>query len=232
MLERFNGFSGPVYDALSHGLTFGENFAGAVVSVTLTPPPEWVGIVLLNSFAVIPAPQFGTPAVRCDEMGAVEARGVITRNVAPAVQSNIFEIPRDFKPSSVGDKRVVIEAGGAAAGVEVVPSGFVQYLWGPVGLLDLSGLRWRAAGGPVNWATPVDVSLDQPGRRFPRKPGYVLPLGVDRVDGTPTLESVGSIAWEPLLLDGRTGKLGLRIRRVSGLTPGVQYRMTLLVLPE
>lgn len=239
LLERINGFTGPVYDALSRGLTFDENFSGEVTDVLVTPPPEWVPLTLLGGFVLFGAAQFGAnAAVRCNELGDCEARGLIKSNAAVPANTRLANLPPGFAPPPDGDRRCLIETGGSAGGIEVLPAGApmptgaLVYLWGNVGLMDLSGVRWRSGAGPVNWPTPVDIALRQQPRRFPGKPGFVLPLGVSRVDGRPTMEMVTTVGWEPTLLDKKKGTPGLRISRLSGLTPGVQYRVTLLVLPE
>lgn len=238
LLERLNGFTGPVYDALSRGLTFDENFSGEVTNVLVTPPPEWVPLALLNGFLPFGDPKFGTPAIRASESGDCEARGAIKRSPAPASGTGIANFPAAYAAPPDGDRRCLVETLGSVGAIEVmppttgIPGGGLFYAWGSTGFIDLSGVRWRAVGGPPRWTTPVDVALGQAPRRFPGKPGFVLPLGVERADGRPTMEVVTTVGWEPVLLDRKTGTAGLRLYRLSGLTPGVQYRVTLLVLPE
>lgn len=232
LLARINAFSGPVSEALTNGLGFADNFAGQVVTVSVTPPDDWMPVVLGNGWQVFPgAPQFGkNTAVRCMETGEVVVRGLVNRSSNPATGSTIFAIPTGYQPGADGDRRVLVEAGGAPGGVEVKGSN-VNYLFGNAGLMDLGSIRWRAVAPPLRWPKALSVALGRPGTPFPGTPGLVIPVWVEPQKTSAARVVATGVDWsvEPNRRDGVTA---IRVHRINGLLPLVSYQVTLLVLAE
>lgn len=238
LLGKLNAFSGPVGDALSRGITFRENFAGQVLTVTINVPDEWVPVTLANGWSLFGAAQFGkNAAVRyTSSRGDVEARGLIKRAAGtPAVGSTVFALGAPWKPASDGDRRMVVEAAGAPGALEVVPAGTVNYLFGSTGFMDLSGCKWVAGNPNLRWAKSINVTLGSPGSPYPGNVAYVLPLCVQSSTSKVVTDIATGVDWElgPPVQNGQ-GSMSpvLVIHRVSGLLPNRSYRVTFLVLSE
>lgn len=232
LLQRLNGFTGPVYDALSRGLTFAENFSGEVLDVVVTPQDDWVPVTFGTGWAQWPDPNFPRCALHKDEDGFVTARGLVD-NTGPGDYLFTFGAASSYAPAP-GEWGILTSNAFMEHGTVIVRSEGLMWNSGRKDAwTSVDGLRWRAGDrSPSRWARPLDVDLGQNGRRFPGKPGTVLPLSVMRSDGAPTTATITGVGWEPVLLDRRRGVAGIRITRLSGLAPGVQYRVTILVLPE
>lgn len=232
LLERINGFTGPVYDALSRGLTFAENFSGEVVDVVVTPPDDWSPVTFGAGWTQWVDANYAPCALHKDEDGFVTARGLVD-NTGPGDYLITFDPSGPYAPAP-GEWLIVPSNANMEFGSLLVQTPGIMYNSGRKDAwTSLASVRWRAADrNPLRWPRPLSVDLGQQGRLFPGKPGVVLPLSVKRSDGRPTSAVVTSLGWEPVLLDRKAGTAGIRINRLSGLTPGVQYRVKLLVLPE
>lgn len=209
-----------------------------MITVTINVPDEWVPVTLANGWSLFGAAQFGAnAAVRyTSERGDVEARGLIKRAAgAPSVGSTIFTLGASWRPPADGDRRVLLETGGAAGGCEVLPNGNVTYLFGGTTIFDLSSARWLAGQPNLRWAKSINVTLGSPGAPYPGNVAYVLPLCVQSSTGKVVTAIATGVDWElapPVQNKGAGMAPVLVIHRVSGLLPNRSYRVTFLVLSE
>lgn len=234
LLGPLNGFMRPTGEALERGLTFRENFAGEVKTVSITPPEDWRAVEYSpgGGFSGVGGSNQSFQ-VRKTQDGTVKARGIFRRGAGtPAAGTRISDLWADFLP---GAREVVItytEAPVMVGSVSVSPSGLF-YESGNVDGISVTGVEWQARNrAPPRWETPLDVSLGQPGKPFPGRPGYVLALACRQENGPTLPATVLALDWAVLPEEkGRKGA-GVRIHRVWGLEPKVKYSLTLLVLPE
>lgn len=222
----------PMSAALAQGLTFGENFAGEVREVTLTAPDDWIPLApyLTNSWQVNTTSDRPAAAIRKSLDGSVMLRGTLKRTGAPASGSNVFTWPSGYAPEGRQTFGFATDTGLGAA--EATSTAYLYYAGGTA-TYPLDEIRFTAADRtPPRWATPVDVKLGQPQRPFQGKAGQVVVLGARQASDVTLPAVVSGIDWVPFNLEKQKSAPGVRIHRVWGLTPGVQYRLTLLVLPE
>jgi hypothetical protein len=217
---------------LAHGLTTTDNARGRVFRLqSVTVPDDWQPLNLAASWVLFGAAQFGANvAARSDDFGFCEARGAIRANGAVSAGSRILDFTSAFAPMADGNRRTVVEVLGSAGAVEIIPpvsgapAGAINYAWGNTSFLDLSSVRWRAAGGPVPWpvASQVVVPL---GDDYPGSPELVRVEDASPGDGT---------HFGPLPVWWRLDRIGnapaVRLVRIGGLRPLITYNLTLSVL--
>lgn len=215
-------------DCLRAGITLRDNVQAHIREVAFTVPDDWVDVTLLNGWGLYGATQFGTPGVRKGEDGMVEARGAIARGAgAPAANSNVFALPAGYEPGAAGDRRFLVENLGAVSGLEVVPAGFIQYTFGAVTFMDLSGCRWLAGDRrPAPWSTPLVVEVP-----VQWTPAYVRVLSA-RYAGEKLRQWTGGgpVLWSASKV--RAGVHRVEIQRIMGLEPTQAHSLTIGVFPE
>jgi hypothetical protein len=228
--DRFSGIAGGLHDALSHGLTLGENFMGEIVEVPVTPPDDWAPVTFGAGWAQWVNAAFPACALHKDEDGFVTARGLVD-NTGTGDFLFTFTPNSQYSPGKyeILTSNAFMEHGTVIAR----PDGLMWNSGRKDQWTSVSGLRWRAGDRtPVRWTKPVNVALGRGGRPFPGRPGSVMVLGLWRADGKTTTESITGLGWESYVVDRKAGTTGLRVFRVAGLTPSVAYVVSLLVLSE
>lgn len=244
LLGPLNGFMRPVAEALEHGLTFRENFAGEVRAITFTVPDDWVPLTatdMRNSWQLYPSNASPlsayTLAVRKDMSGDVEVRGLA---IPPSVSTTgiAFAWPTGYAPhqeeifTTRGELQTVEvrpKAAGADVTARTIPSGAVP----AQGWVSFSGMRFTAADRtPPRWAEAIDVRLGTEQRPFPGKPGSVRVESVRQTNAPEAPTLVTAIDWTPLPPERGQKSAGVRIHRVWGLLPGATYSLTLHISPE
>jgi len=244
LLGPLNAFINPAATALTQGLTFRENFAGEVRTLTLTPPDDWYAFGaadMRGAWQLYPSTAAPTPAyrlaVRKDVSGMVEVRGLA---IPPAVGTLgvAFAWPAGYAPHqeeifTLRGEQQTVEVRPKASGADVTVRNLDTGGAPAQGWVSFSGLRFEAADrSPPRWATPVDLKLGTPQRPFPGRPGSVQVLRAV-VQGNLTAPAVvTTLDAEIVNLERAKASPGVRIHRVWGLQPGVRYTLTLLVLPE
>lgn len=219
---------------LRAGLTISENLRAFVRTARLTVPDDWVAVTLANGFQQFPgATQFGTPAVRFLEHGEVETRGLVERPAgAPAAGTTIFVPPVGYPTATIGDRRFIVDGGGAPSYLEIIPSGagFV-YNAGPVNLLHIGALRWVPQDRrPPAWSTTLDLEVPtewRPARVVVLDYRYVVSGKPEQLRRT---TGAGRVQWSEQTT--REGKRTIRIERIFGMSPGTTYDLTLGFFPE
>jgi hypothetical protein len=237
LLEPLNRFMLQVSGALNGGLTPG-NFAVEERTVEVVAPEEWVPLTAENSFADIgAASSAGGLAVRKLPDGTAELREAVNRPAgAPAAFTVITSLPAGYGP--VAAVRRVADAAGAHGVYDVVPASGstpaqVRWLAGtPTASFWLCGGTWEAADRTFPaWEKAVRVALGSPSAPFPGRPKWVLVTSAVADDGSGVRvpPTVPSFTFTPATQQERAL---LSIPRINGLTPGVRYTLTLLVVAE
>lgn len=233
LLGGINGALKPTAEALSQALTFRENFAGEVKTVTLTPPEDWEQVPFDANWA-----NFGGSIQPFEHKkqadGTVKVRGSFkwTGGGSPAAGTRVSPLSDTLVTAARESFVVLTESPATTGALSVRPTGLF-YEGGLSAAISTSGLEWGAADRtPPRWATPVDVRLGTPQKPFPGKPGAILVLSARPV-ADPTSACIVT-GWDitPINLERQKSAPGIRIHRVWGLAPGVAYSLQLLVLPE
>jgi hypothetical protein len=226
-VEPLNLFIEATNVALDRGVTYAQNFAGEVKTITFTAQSEWTPITFNTGWTQFSSTQYPPCGVRKLMDGTVEARG-LAKNTSPA--STICAHPSGYAPAE-GYRRILPNVATAAFAATVVTPSGLEYLTGTgTDWWSLDGLRWMAADNtPVRWGNPIEVKLGTPARPFSGRPGQVHVLGCRRNTQSATPVPVQGLDWSAAYVGKETL---LRINKVWGLQEGVSYNLTLLVLPE
>jgi hypothetical protein len=234
LLEPLNRFMVQVAGALNGGLTPG-NFAVEERAVEVVAPEEWVllGPSLLNGFTDTGATGADF-AVRKTEGGQVYLRDVIKRAAgAPADGTVIAPLPPGYAPEST-TYVLGFDTAGAIGTIRVATTdgGRLEFRSGnPTAFQSCIG-SWLAADRTLPaWVKPVRVALGSAATPFPGRPKWVLVTAAvaDDGSGVRVLPQVPSFSFTPATQQERAL---LSIPRINGLTPGVRYTLTLLVVAE
>lgn len=224
LLSLLNGFFEEVAVGLNRRLTFGENFAAEVLQVEVTAPDEWAPISSWGAgWSASSDASFPSPAVRW-EGGRVHSRGLVVHSGVPAAATTLATLPSGYGCPGSGMREMLHPHPTSGIGeVRVYSSGVLEYHAGGAAL-SLSGLSWEASGAPPPWAAPVRKALRAD---FPGKPTGLLVLAArEASEGLPVAGC--HVDWTPDTTP--EGRPGIRIRRVSGLSPGRRYLLTLLAV--
>lgn len=218
-LEAFDSFSLLTTQCLQSGITFADNVAAELKTVSFTAPyPVWTPVVFSGTWA-----NWGTPnptcALQIEASGRVTSKGVANTGAANAT---IYTAPVGYRPA----ERVPLltSANGAAVVCVLETNGTFATTGAGAGAVQLDGLSWFATtpvpppaptteGWPLSVATKLStVSLVVAGRTVCE-------------DGTTAqLAGVPQFDWQP----GGDGTVSLR--NVTGLVAGRRYKCTLLLL--
>lgn len=234
VLLPLNAFIKPTAEALSQGLTFRENFAGEVRVVEVTPEEDWVTPAMSDGWeAVTDAPAM---AYRKLLDGTVQVRGRASyASGTPSAQDAIIPIPSGWEPEG----REVFDCYGTAGGVYTPAvltchTEALRWITGGYTNLSVSGDVWWTASDrtPPRWTRPVDVKLGSPQKPFRGKPGAVIPLFARKKSSATAPAVAAHVDWTAINLERQASAPGVRIHRIWGLEPAVEYAVTLLILPE
>lgn len=231
LLVALNGVLVPVSGGLANGLTFGENFAGEVREVTLTPENDWLPLAGYTANGWTEDTSGGRAPLGCRKTadGKVYLRGAATHAPGPTPGAAVLTWPNGYAPAYTHSFGTATSTG--FGGIDAAAAGLLYYTGGTV--LPVDEITFDAADRtPPRWAAPVDVKLGQPQRPFPGKAGQVLVLGARQAADATLPAVVTGLDWTPLNLEKQKAAPAIRIHRVWGLAPGVKYLLTLLVLPE
>lgn len=239
LVRALNPFLQATSSALQAGLTFGENFAAFVKAVEVTCPEDWrtptMGAGWSGTFAAATDPQPMSFRKRPD--GKVEVRGRADYpSGTPTSGAALATLGSVYAPAHRETFDVYATDGTTytPASLQVSPgTGAITWIASAGGYRGLSfsgDVWWMAADRtPLAWDTPVDFSLPA---TFPGKPGAVLLLRAEELGSGAPIAAVSVDGWRLQTNTGADGKQIVRLPRVNGLTPGLKYRLTLLVLPE
>lgn len=244
-LEKFsapiNAFIKATAGALDRGVTFGQQFAGEVKTVTLTPPDDWYSLTssdMRNSWQLYPSnasPNASyTLAVRKELDGTVEVRGLANPPTTTAT-GVAFAWPDGYAPHQeeifgLRGELQSVEARAKSTGADVTARGPFATGTPSQGWVSFSGMRFMAANRtPPRWAAPIDVRLGTPDRPFPGRPAHVLVLNCQQVQAPTAPSMVRALDWTATTVEKTTP--AVRIHRVWGLLPGVAYSLTLGIFP-
>lgn len=194
---------------------------GRVYSLSVTAPDDWVPLTTANGWT--PNASYVNPAYRQRVDGEVVVRGVLQRNIAPAVGSAVLA----NLPAPDGTQPVVVtsDSGLAMADVSGTTSGTLTYYAGGIVRFSLSGVRYTAFNRtPPEWpsASQVRVRL---GPDFPGEPQAVEVR--DAVTSAGVHLGPCSCVWSATRDDGQWL---VTLRRVNGLTPLAAYTLSLAIL--
>lgn len=234
LLGAQNPFQEATGKALDKSLTFAQNIQSQQWTVdVVAPSPVWNGIATQGS----PAPAFARswvqyvdtayPAVgfRLDATGRVYLRGIVSGGTATA--GPMFYVPAAYLPAK--DFLFTCLSNSAfGAGVVRVGTASVDFAVGSNAYFCLDNVSWEAASAsaapalPTGSGWPLTLKLSIPGAAWVQ---VVKVEDLSAVFGAQTgFGPVGPPEWT---FDS-TG--GLVILGVPGLTPGRQYRLTLLAV--
>lgn len=192
---------------------------------TVTAPDRWASVTLLNSWVDVPG--FASLAVWKDPFGFVNFRGAVKSGTYGA--SPIGTLPEGFRPAhTVSVITVQSNATYTPPGVvsflttgDILAASITSVQVGVSTFLGFDGLRpFEAADSAASLETPV--LLTRLGLRKAATGAQVLACQ-DLTTGSP---AAASIAWTP------TGRDGIQITRVGGLTPGHRYTLRVEITSE
>lgn len=220
-LETYNPFAQRANQVLTKGLTFGENFAGEVKSVTLTAPElAWRTPTLQNSWVNLTASLgWDNAGFRVDAAGQCYARGVIFNGTAVS-GTVLFTLPVGYRPAR--SYSFAVDSNSAHGRVNVLSTGDVTIVAGSNAYLSLAGLAWEATtpAAPDAPAAPWPLTVQHGLRQV----GGLLPIRTLGLSGV-AAELLGAPSFDWALL----GDGSVSLRNVYGLTPGKKYRVDLLL---
>lgn len=195
--------------------------ARTVREFTFTPPSRWVDATLVNSW--VGDPSFATPGFWRDDEGVVYLRGNVSGGT---YGTTIFTLPAGFRPTAfrafavaqgcalyepVGTLNITSAGVVSAPVVTSVQSGVSSYL-----SLDGVSFEGADAGPVVNTGAPIVLS----GLGFAHQASGVRVIAcTDMSRGSPA--PLPAIAWTP------TGRDGIQVTQVFGLSPGHRYTVRL-----
>lgn len=235
LLYALNQFSTPTTQALSHGLTFKENFKATVKDVRFTmpstPPVRAVGgtgqPAFANSWVNFNTSTDSAAGFWIEPGGRVYLVGNV-KTGTPGSTSAIFTLPSGYRPSL--RMNYAVDSNGAFGRARIETDGDVIAAAGSTTHFSIDGIQFIATSpasptaftgtyGGSPWPLLVQHGL-------PRCTGLV-PLSCTLKDGGLT-ESVGApyVCWE----DKGDGQA--RIKSVWGLTWAKTYTMKVLMLAE
>jgi hypothetical protein len=235
-VEPLNIFIEATNVALDRGVTYAQNFAGEVKTVSFTAPGDWVTPTLTSGWSTAVGGTNPRPLqYRKTMCGEIRVRGRVTwtGGSAPATGTTIFEIGASNAPS----QREVFDCYASNAGtygpaILSAYNGAVRWESGGYQNLSLSGDVWWEATDPTppRWDRPLLVKLGTPARPFPGRPGQVHVLGCRKNTQSITPVMTYSVDWSATLIDGKDP--AIQIHKVWGVQEGVSYNLVVLVLPE
>jgi hypothetical protein len=230
LIEPINRLILDVTAALNGRLTLG-NLSTATRVVQLNAPDEWVALTPENGFSDIgPASNFGSLAVLKEEGGRVRLRERVRRTLgSPAPETVIASVPTEYAPAE-NVLRVAGATGFTSGLYRVNTDGSIRWIGGdPTSDFTFGECSWLAADRTLPaWARPLRFTL-QGSATEPRGPPTRILITGRSKDGAGLVEppTVPAFTFE----QGRPGEdIQITIPRINGLTPGVRYDLTLLVL--
>lgn len=225
LLRPLNLFVTQVGQALQGNLTVRENIASmARGPVRVAIPAEWVALTFSSGWAQWTDSNFEPCAVRVTPDGReVEARGLVD-NTGGALGAMV-ELPQGYSPS----KRLILPATANEddASVVVLESGTINALHGSLAAwFSLNGLRWPLSGPPPAWGAPFPLFYE-----WDRKP-LVVWCNCERLESSGRSTGLVTTCGAEWRAGELRGKKGFFITRLSALTPGDSYNLTVHALAE
>lgn len=217
-----------VQQALTKGISLGDNLNAKLVQATVTgPAPTWTEIgsdgapAFKNSWAN-QGGAYETCAFRMLPGGTVELKGVVSGGSPP---SQVFLLPAGYIPAKAQQGPTL--SNGAFGGYVVHEQGGVDVYTGSGTSVSLCGIRWQA-GSPAayplrptgsGWPLSVTHGLNSVSAVY-----LVDVEDLDAGTSVSALATSSSIEWS-------AGDAAGTIRLLSawGLMPGRKYRLSLLV---
>jgi hypothetical protein len=216
LVQQLSGFTSETAFALTKRLTFSENFQAELKDVSfVAPAPVWTAPTFENSWVDFGS-VYQTAAYRIQE-GRVYLRGLIKSGT---ITTAAFTLPAGYWPAAAVYQIVV--SNNAVGVVDVRANGQVIAQVGNNTHFSLDGVTFDAASPcalPILSGTPV-VTV----KHALQSVSAALPVYC-RAEGSSSARASGvpDIEWEP-------ADKAIRIKTVTGLTPGVRYTMRILMV--
>lgn len=225
-----NSFIAPVAAALKAGLTFKENFAGEVKTVTVTPPDDWTYLTsgFGGGWSLYDGTNFPV-AYRKTEHGEVVWRGLV-KGGALGFGAPVVSFTGALAGLAPVNKHPFAVVSNYAFGSAEVQTGGLYAAVGSAAWFGFDGVQYMASDRtPPRWATPVTVKLGTPQKPYAGRPATVIVLSARQQNAPTAPVAVSAIDWTATTSDKSTA---IQVWRVWGLAPGVAYSLTLAILPE
>lgn len=221
MLSQYlTDFAGSVSDAMDGKLTFKENMQCDIRQITLTTKDDWESVTtFINSWLNYDNATYNAASYMKDGNGLVYLRGLIKDGTVNTGGTGVaFVLPAALRPART--LYFPVASNGAYGTCQIDSSGNVKAYSGNSAWFSLEGIFFAAS----------DRGMDE---------NDVFPIEVKHKLSTILFVKVGSCidaTEEPRAQDGvevswTIGKDNtLRVKNISGLTPGRSYKINLVIV--
>lgn len=236
LMRALNPFMGSTVSALARGLTFRENFACALKTLEVTAPDDWKPLDI-STYGLTPQTD---PSVIPERLPSAKWLNgdVLLRGLAKHRATNIMGYAQAIAKLPAGlfgfGYQVTYYAGTASVLDSNGDTGLI-FIAGssatPSEVVSFDGIRLtpRKGTAPPQWTAPVEFTVPD---GFPGKPGAVLVWRCEELGRGAPIEGVAVPGFQLVASRDDEKRQIIRLPRITGLTPTLKYRLTLLILPE
>lgn len=207
LLQPLNNFMSDVVSLNNRNLTFSQNFDAQLKSLQLTIPPNTVS--LQNSWTAVSGlpPSFWKTANGC-----VVLAGAVTGGT---IGSPIFTLPAGFRPAT--QSNFLWNVGGTAYHLRINIDGSVTPVSGNNALAGyLDGIQFYTTGQEAPWPFAYKSTLSN------KAAGLVITQAANTTTSSSVQAGALSCDWQD------SGNGTIIIKRITGLSPGATYNLSIL----